>query len=83
MKRRPFLVFALLAAAFALPAHAQDAIKKDAAVKAADLVLLDPNPLEDISHTRKINGVRARREVLSSGIDPKAGAARCRYVVRN
>ena len=30
MKRRPFLAIALLAAAFALPAHAQDAMKKDA-----------------------------------------------------
>ena len=36
MKRRPFLAIALLAAAFALPAHAQDAMKKDAAVKPAD-----------------------------------------------
>jgi len=36
MKRRPFLAIALLAAAFALPAHAQDAKKKDAAVKPAD-----------------------------------------------
>lgn len=36
MKRRPFLVFTLLAAAFALPAHAQDAMKKDAAIKPAD-----------------------------------------------
>jgi imidazolonepropionase-like amidohydrolase len=25
--------------------------------RAADLVLLDANPLEDISHTRKINAV--------------------------
>ena len=44
MKRRPFLAIALLAAAFALPAHAQDAKKKDAAVKPADpqsKVLLD------------------------------------------
>src|ERR1700731_2092769 len=36
MKRRPFLAIALLAAALALPAHAQDAMKKDAAVKPAD-----------------------------------------------
>ena len=36
MKRRPFLAIALLAAAFALPAHAQDAMKKDAAGKPAD-----------------------------------------------
>lgn len=36
MKRRPFLAIALLAAAFALPAHAQDAMKKDAAIKPAD-----------------------------------------------
>ena len=36
MKRLPFLVLALLAAAFAFPAHAQDAMKKDAAVKPAD-----------------------------------------------
>src|ERR1700751_2175395 len=34
MKRIPFLVIALLA--FAFPAHAQDAMKKDAAVKPAD-----------------------------------------------
>jgi hypothetical protein len=36
MKRRPFLAIALLAAAFPLPAHAQDAMKKGAAVKPAD-----------------------------------------------
>src|SRR6202161_1345561 len=36
MKRGPFLAIALLAVAFALPAHAQDAMKKDAAVKPAD-----------------------------------------------
>lgn len=36
MKRRPFLAIALLAAAFALPFHAQDAMKKDAAIKPAD-----------------------------------------------
>jgi hypothetical protein len=36
MKRRPFLAIALLAVAFALPAHAQDTMKKDAAVKPAD-----------------------------------------------
>src|ERR1700758_4932345 len=36
MKRRPFLAIVLLAAAFALPAHAQDALKKEAAVKPAD-----------------------------------------------
>ena len=34
MKRIPFLAIVLLA--FAFPAHAQDAIKKDAAVKPAD-----------------------------------------------
>jgi len=34
MKRIPFLAFVLLACAF--PAHAQDAMKKDAAVKPAD-----------------------------------------------
>ena len=34
MKRIPFLAIALLA--FAVPAHAQDAMKKDAAVKPAD-----------------------------------------------
>ena len=34
MKRMPFLAIVLLA--FAFPAHAQDAIKKDAAVKPAD-----------------------------------------------
>ncbi|WP_433965376.1 DinB family protein [Tunturiibacter gelidiferens] len=34
MKRTPFLAIALLA--FAFPAHAQDAMKKDAAVKLAD-----------------------------------------------
>jgi uncharacterized damage-inducible protein DinB len=36
MERRPFLAIALFAVAFALPAHAQDAMKKDAAVKPAD-----------------------------------------------
>lgn len=36
MNRRPFLAIVLLALAFALPAHAQDAMKKDAAVKPAD-----------------------------------------------
>jgi uncharacterized damage-inducible protein DinB len=36
MKRIPFLALALLAGAFAIPAHAQDAMKKDAAVKPAD-----------------------------------------------
>ena len=36
MKRRAFLAIALLAAAFALPAHAQEAMKKDSAVKPAD-----------------------------------------------
>jgi uncharacterized damage-inducible protein DinB len=36
MKRYPFLAFALLAFAFAIPAHAQDAMKKEAAVKPAD-----------------------------------------------
>ena len=34
MKRTPFLAIVLLA--FAFPAHAQDAMKKDAAVKPAD-----------------------------------------------
>jgi len=34
MKRIPFLAIVLLA--FAFPAHAQDAMKKDAAVKPAD-----------------------------------------------
>ena len=34
MKRIPFLAFVLLA--FAFPAHAQDAMKKDAAVKPAE-----------------------------------------------
>jgi uncharacterized damage-inducible protein DinB len=33
---KPFLVTALLAAALAIPAHAQDAMKKQAAVKPAD-----------------------------------------------
>jgi uncharacterized damage-inducible protein DinB len=36
MKKVPFLGIALLAATFAVPASAQDAMKKDAAVKAAD-----------------------------------------------
>jgi uncharacterized damage-inducible protein DinB len=36
MKRLPFLALALFGAAFAFPAHAQDAMKKDAAVKPAD-----------------------------------------------
>src|SRR6476646_7703241 len=36
MKRITFLAPALLAAAFAFPAHAQDAMKKDVAVKPAD-----------------------------------------------
>jgi uncharacterized damage-inducible protein DinB len=36
MKRTPFLAAALVAAAFALPVHAQDTMKKDAAVKPAD-----------------------------------------------
>jgi uncharacterized damage-inducible protein DinB len=36
MKRQPFLAIALLVAAFAFPAHAQDAMKKEAAVKPAD-----------------------------------------------
>jgi uncharacterized damage-inducible protein DinB len=36
MKRIPFLAAALVAAAFALPVHAQDTMKKDAAVKPAD-----------------------------------------------
>jgi len=36
MKRQPFLTIALLVAAFAFPAHAQDAMKKEAAVKPAD-----------------------------------------------
>jgi uncharacterized damage-inducible protein DinB len=36
MKRFPFLAIAVFAAAFAVPAHTQDARKKDAAVKPAD-----------------------------------------------
>ncbi len=36
MKKALFLCLALLAATFAVPAHAQDAMKKDAAVKPAD-----------------------------------------------
>jgi uncharacterized damage-inducible protein DinB len=36
MKKLPFLALALLAATFALPTFAQDAMKKDAAVKPAD-----------------------------------------------
>jgi len=36
MKKLPFLALALFAVSFALPVHAQDAMKKDAAVKAAD-----------------------------------------------
>ena len=36
MKTIPFVAIALFAAAFAFPAHAQDATKKDAAVKPAD-----------------------------------------------
>ena len=36
MKKIPFLALALLAGVFAIPAHAQDAMKKDAAVKPAD-----------------------------------------------
>jgi len=36
MKRFPFLAMALLASVFAFPAHAQDAMKKEAAVKPAD-----------------------------------------------
>src|SRR5262252_2410465 len=36
MKRQPFLAIALLVAAFAFPANAQDAMKKEAAVKPAD-----------------------------------------------
>ncbi|HEY1678244.1 MAG TPA: DinB family protein [Candidatus Sulfotelmatobacter sp.] len=36
MKRLPFLAIALLAGSFAIPAGAQDAMKKDAAVKPAD-----------------------------------------------
>jgi hypothetical protein len=45
MKRIPFLAIVLLA--FAFPAHAQDAMKKDAAVKPADpelKVVLDQVP---------------------------------------
>ena len=44
MKKLPFLAAALLAATLAIPVHAQDAMKKDAAVKPADTpskVLLD------------------------------------------
>ena len=36
MKRFPLLVTALLASVFTLPAHAQDAMKKEAAIKPAD-----------------------------------------------
>jgi len=36
MKKTPFLALALLAASFAIPAHAQDAMKKDATPKPAD-----------------------------------------------
>src|SRR5277367_4481240 len=36
MKKIPFLALALLAGVFATPAHAQDAMKKDAAIKPAD-----------------------------------------------
>ena len=36
MKRFPFLAMALLASVFASPAHAQDAMKKESAVKPAD-----------------------------------------------
>jgi uncharacterized damage-inducible protein DinB len=36
MKKLPFLAAALLAATLAIPAHAQDAMKKEAAVKPAD-----------------------------------------------
>jgi uncharacterized damage-inducible protein DinB len=36
MRRFPFLALALLATTFAIPVHAQDAMKKDAAVKPAD-----------------------------------------------
>src|SRR5262245_53300577 len=36
MKRFPFLAIALFAAAFAFPAHAQGAMKKETAVKPAD-----------------------------------------------
>ncbi|ABF39824.1 hypothetical protein Acid345_0819 [Candidatus Koribacter versatilis Ellin345] len=36
MKRSPFLAMALLASVFAFSAHAQDAVKKEAAVKPAD-----------------------------------------------
>ena len=36
MKKIPFLALALLAGLFAIPAHAQDAMKKDAAIKPAD-----------------------------------------------
>ncbi len=36
MRKVPFLVLTLLAATLAIPTHAQDAMKKDAAVKPAD-----------------------------------------------
>lgn len=36
MKKFPFLALALLASTFAIPAHGQDAAKKDAAIKPAD-----------------------------------------------
>jgi len=51
--------------------------------RTADLVLLDENPLEDISHTRKINARRARWEVLPAGNDESASPARCREEMMN
>src|ERR1700761_4289373 len=36
MKKIPFLALALLTGVFAIPAHAQDAMKKEAAIKPAD-----------------------------------------------
>ena len=35
--------------------------------KLADLVLLDANPLENISNTRRISGVVVRRQVFAAG----------------
>jgi uncharacterized damage-inducible protein DinB len=49
MKRIPFLTIVLLA--FAFPAHAQDAMKKDAAVKPADPELKVPEDKYDFKPT--------------------------------
>jgi adenine deaminase len=40
--------------------------------RAADLVLLDMNPLEDISHTRKDSCRRDRRQILPAGVHQSA-----------